>query len=69
MSVVPPENTNSLEHKLEQAAELRHDKEMLEHRENLHSFDEKQANKEELVADSSDSQPPSETPDYQTKTV
>jgi hypothetical protein len=69
MSVVPPENTNRLEHKLEQAAELHHDKEMMEHHENLNSFDEKQANKEELVAGSGDSQPPSETPDYQTKTV
>ncbi|KIY03036.1 uncharacterized protein Z520_01502 [Fonsecaea multimorphosa CBS 102226] len=71
MSVVPPENTDKLEHERQHDAELRHDKEMLEHREHAHTGDEKKQTKEELTAASpSSSEPSSETtPEYQTKTV
>jgi hypothetical protein len=69
MSVVPPENTDRLEHERQHDAELRHDKEMMEHREHAHQPDEKSTVKEEEDAVGSSSEPSSETPEYQTKTV
>ncbi|KAH0845698.1 hypothetical protein AYO21_05907 [Fonsecaea monophora] len=71
MSVVPPENTDKLEHEVQHDAELRHDKEMLEHREHAHTEDEKAHAKDELAtASGSSSEPNSETtPEYQTQTV
>jgi hypothetical protein len=68
MSVVPPENTDRLEHERQHDAELRHDKEMMEHREHAHIDEEKTQVKEEL-ATASPSEPSSDTPEYQTKTV
>ena len=68
MSVVPPENTDRLEHQRQHDAELRHDKEMLEHREHAHPVDEKGQATHDL-APASPSEPSSETPDYMTRTV
>ncbi len=65
MSVIPPENTDRLEHQRQHDAELRHDKEMLEHREHA---DEKGQIRDEL-ASASPSEPSSDTPEYMTKTV
>ncbi|OCT47870.1 putative major facilitator superfamily transporter [Cladophialophora carrionii] len=67
MSVLPPENTDRLEHERQHDAELLHDKEMTEHREHVH-HDEKSQVKEELTT-ASPSEPSSDTPEYQTKTV
>ncbi|KAJ9611234.1 hypothetical protein H2200_004417 [Cladophialophora chaetospira] len=68
MSVIPPENTDRLEHQRQHDAELRHDKEMMEHREHAHLADEKSQVKEDSFTPSP-SEPSSETPEYQTKTV
>ena len=68
MSVIPPENTDRLEHQRQHDAELRHDKEMLEHREHAHLGDEKSHAHEETGI-TSPSEPSSDIPEYQTKTV
>ena len=68
MSVVPPENTDRLEHKLQHDAELRHDKELLGHNDHFNLTDEK-AHVTEETATASPSEPSSETPEYQTKTI
>jgi hypothetical protein len=69
MSVIPPENTDRLEHQLQHDAELRHDKEMMEHREHAGHHDEESKHVKEEITSASPSEPSSDTPEYQTKTV
>lgn len=72
MSVVPPENTDRLEHEKQHASELQHDREMAEHEHHEHASpgDEKTRATDDLTSGSGGSdEPSSESPEYQTKTV
>lgn len=74
MSVVPPENTDKLEHEKQHDFEVHHNHhESTEHREHAHSTstdNEKHPTSEALAHPGGDSSASSdETPEYQTKTV